>query len=150
MARPYSGFCAAAHASRWRAFSTACVSKRAKVACQPLEFGGKIRSRFRRAVNHRHEGAHLIRAHADDSDSLADARKVLARPFVIRAGEHGRLGHERFISADKARGQGDDVVCGAPDRIRTCDLCLRRAALYPAELRVHDADGQANPNRPER
>src|SRR5258705_13226794 len=26
--------------------------------------------------------------------------------------------------------------CGAPDRIRTCDLCLRRAALYPAELRV--------------
>ena len=28
---------------------------------------------------------------------------------------------------------------GAPDRIRTCDLCLRRAALYPAELRVHGA-----------
>jgi hypothetical protein len=26
---------------------------------------------------------------------------------------------------------------GAPDKIRTCDLCLRRAALYPAELRVH-------------
>ena len=25
---------------------------------------------------------------------------------------------------------------GAPDRIRTCDLCLRRATLYPAELRV--------------
>ncbi len=24
---------------------------------------------------------------------------------------------------------------GAPDRIRTCDLCLGRAALYPAELR---------------
>lgn len=24
----------------------------------------------------------------------------------------------------------------APDRIRTCGLCLRRAALYPAELRV--------------
>ena len=27
-------------------------------------------------------------------------------------------------------------VNGAPDTIRTCDLCLRRAALYPAELRV--------------
>src|SRR4051794_16297057 len=26
--------------------------------------------------------------------------------------------------------------CGAPDRIRTCGLCLRRATLYPAELRV--------------
>ena len=25
---------------------------------------------------------------------------------------------------------------GAPGRIRTYDLCLRRAALYPAELRV--------------
>ncbi len=28
------------------------------------------------------------------------------------------------------------VIDGAPDRIRTCGLCLRRAALYPAELRV--------------
>ena len=26
---------------------------------------------------------------------------------------------------------------GALGRIRTCDLCLRRAALYPTELRVH-------------
>src|SRR5436853_3550861 len=25
---------------------------------------------------------------------------------------------------------------GAPDRIRTCDRCLRRATLYPAELRA--------------
>ncbi len=25
----------------------------------------------------------------------------------------------------------------APDRIRTCDPCLRRAVLYPAELRAH-------------
>ena len=29
-----------------------------------------------------------------------------------------------------------DLVAGAPDTIRTCDLCLRRATLYPAELRV--------------
>src|SRR6478609_2156820 len=28
---------------------------------------------------------------------------------------------------------------GAPDRIRTCDPCLRRAILYPAELRAHGA-----------
>ena len=26
---------------------------------------------------------------------------------------------------------------GTPDRIRTCDLSLRKAALYPAELRAH-------------
>ena len=31
---------------------------------------------------------------------------------------------------------------GAPDRIRTCDLCLRRAALYPAELRVQIEIGE--------
>ena len=30
-------------------------------------------------------------------------------------------------------------VIGAPDRIRTCDLRLRRAPLYPAELRVQPA-----------
>jgi hypothetical protein len=27
---------------------------------------------------------------------------------------------------------------GAPDTIRTCDLHLRRATLYPAELRVRE------------
>ena len=27
-------------------------------------------------------------------------------------------------------------MIGAPERIRTSDLCLRRAALYPAELRA--------------
>ena len=31
---------------------------------------------------------------------------------------------------------GIDLI-GAPDRIRTCDPCLRRAVLYPAELRAH-------------
>lgn len=28
---------------------------------------------------------------------------------------------------------------GAPDTIRSCDLCLRRATLYPAELPVRRA-----------
>lgn len=40
---------------------------------------------------------------------------------------------------------------GAPDTIRTCDLCLRRATLYPAELRVlvefHLADWRGAGNR---
>ena len=31
---------------------------------------------------------------------------------------------------------GRSSKIGAPDTIRTCDLCLRRATLYPAELRV--------------
>src|ERR1700681_1100870 len=34
---------------------------------------------------------------------------------------------------------------GAPDRIRTCDLCLRRAALYPAELRARERCSSARP-----
>ena len=29
------------------------------------------------------------------------------------------------------------LLSGAPEGIRTPDLCLRRAALYPAELRAH-------------
>ena len=29
------------------------------------------------------------------------------------------------------------LECGAPEGIRTSDLCLRRATLYPAELRAH-------------
>lgn len=37
---------------------------------------------------------------------------------------------------------------GAPDRIRTCDLCLRRAALYPAELRVRRAGGDRLASQP--
>src|SRR6202022_4636379 len=40
---------------------------------------------------------------------------------------------------------------GAPDTIRTCDLCLRRATLYPAELRVrrvHLADWPGVGNGP--
>ena len=32
------------------------------------------------------------------------------------------------------RSAGVDARNGAPERIRTSDLCLRRAALYPAEL----------------
>src|ERR1700684_2719854 len=43
------------------------------------------------------------------------------------------------------------VLFGAPDTIRTCDLCLRRATLYPAELRVrgvHLADWPGLGNGP--
>jgi hypothetical protein len=31
-------------------------------------------------------------------------------------------------------------IVGAPEGIRTPDLCLRRAALYPAELRAPALD----------
>ena len=39
---------------------------------------------------------------------------------------------------------------GAPDWIRTSGLCLRRAALYPAELRVPDGPpSKANRGAPD-
>ncbi|GEM_PF-2326904 len=38
---------------------------------------------------------------------------------------------------------------GAPERIRTSDLCLRRAALYPAELRVLRSTGETRLSRRE-
>ena len=45
----------------------------------------------------------------------------------------------RTIYQNPARGRV--LVNGPPERIRTSDLCLRRAALYPAELR---AEREAN------
>ena len=35
------------------------------------------------------------------------------------------------------------AVSGAPDRIRTCDLWLRRPTLYPTELRARGREGYA-------
>ena len=44
---------------------------------------------------------------------------------------------------------GDDMTNGAPGRIRTCGLWLRRPTLYPAELRAHSvADSVAAPLAP--
>ena len=40
-----------------------------------------------------------------------------------------KTGHPRLLTLN--------VPSGTPDRIRTCDLLLRRQALYPAELRAH-------------
>ncbi len=41
----------------------------------------------------------------------------------------------------------DNKEGGAPDRIRTCDPCLRRAILYPAELRARWCFGYCSPGR---
>jgi hypothetical protein len=48
-------------------------------------------------------------------------------------------GAEAGVWWDTRGARGKFVVLyvnGAPERIRTSDLCLRRATLYPAELRV--------------
>jgi hypothetical protein len=61
-------------------------------------------------------------------------------PFITRgiAGtssvKAAMKGEAWFRLKGKLRGSLSEA--GAPDTIRTCGLCLRRAALYPAELRV--------------
>ena len=72
-------------------------------------------------------------------------RKAYRRPFsivssstTISSVSSGESHAEQAIAGNAARiwvvavPYGD----GAPDTIRTCDLCLRRATLYPAELRA--------------
>ena len=45
---------------------------------------------------------------------------------------------EKSQRCERSRQKTNDIniLYGAPDTIRTCDLCLRRATLYPAELRA--------------
>jgi hypothetical protein len=50
-----------------------------------------------------------------------------------RTAAHAR---RRFKRKTAGFGVPSSDRSGAPDKIRTCDLCLRRAALYPAELRA--------------
>ena len=64
------------------------------------------------------------------ADRLGDRgeRHPLAPNFTVAAGEMG------IIASTGPKWGGWES--GAPKRIRTSDLCLRRAALYPAELWV--------------
>src|ERR1700681_3374757 len=53
-----------------------------------------------------------------------------------------------LISAANAAKAGYNVLIllsGAPEGIRTPDLCLRRAALYPAELRAREGLDSGTP-----
>jgi hypothetical protein len=58
-------------------------------------------------------------------------KPIYVHPTQRFLGRSGRwLKHSTFLRMRKN---------GAPDWIRTSDLCLRRATLYPAELRVQRA-----------
>ena len=109
--------------------------ERARAAVRPAadispivveRFGQAMRDRlttgeipFRKA----YLGSIVDRVEVDD-----DEIRIVGRKDVL----------EQAVLANGAPYQGFAVLYanGAPDRIRTCDLCLRRAALYPAELRV--------------
>jgi hypothetical protein len=66
----------------------------------------------------------------------------MLRADLLAVGDAMRLVDEEAAAARSlaslafARRAIDLDKFGAPDTIRTCDLCLRRATLYPAELRV--------------
>ena len=63
---------------------------------------------------------------ADDEVRIMGSKSELLRTLVAASSVE-----------TAAFGVQNSVRNGAPDRIRTCDLRLRRPTLYPAELRVH-------------
>jgi hypothetical protein len=69
---------------------------------------------------------------SDDFGGAFEAASIDSRRLLCRSAEilvARRFGTFATISTPFRN--------GAPDTIRTCDLHLRRVALYPAELRVH-------------
>gem|GEM_PF-4262420 len=63
---------------------------------------------------------------------------ISLRPQADRIPDHADFRPKAARLMDQAREVLRYLfIVGAPERIRTSDLCLRRAALYPAELRAH-------------
>ena len=58
-----------------------------------------------------------------------DWSKYCPRGLLLPADVESKKANHRLVI-------GFFAFSGAPDRIRTCDPCLRRAVLYPAELRA--------------
>ena len=87
---------------------------------------------------------------------LAGARLLLCMGLfsIFLVGSQSDAGVAARILLEAAHvSEASCSVTGAPDTIRTCDLCLRRATLYPAELRVRCgsfsrlAGGRQRPNQ---
>ena len=78
--------------------------------------------------------------------TLGDASRFVSS-FVVGGCGTGVACRAKVLIAARARhNQKNPLVAGsldygAPERIRTSDLCLRRAALYPAELRARGLCG---------
>ena len=99
------------------------------------------------------------RGSSERSNALASSRNISAElavrpsdPQDLNATGHSSQPHLRTSRRSTAKTVSENQKCpcrldrwriaqrkfsaGAPERIRTSGLCLRRAALYPAELRV--------------
>ncbi len=82
--------------------------------------------------------------------SLAEfgqSRKIVTKAILWAT--YGRLGCKIQDSLSQPQSPETLAVASfntsAPDRIRTCDLVLRRHALYPTELRAHSKIKIAQP-----
>jgi hypothetical protein len=79
------------------------------------------------------------------ADSLLTTSKTNSNPMVVKKEYGNTLLHICYIfqkmNFQKREDRLQPFKNGAPDRIRTYDLCLRRATLYPAELRVRGGNG---------
>ena len=104
----------------------------------------KAGTRKRAPVNPREDLHERILARFPGSSKAEVIKGWLVSPLKVRiipaAGRVDAVAPPvpRLASLPRLRPGPHPAVClnwsGAPDRIRTCDLCLRRAALYPAEL----------------
>ncbi len=77
---------------------------------------------------------------AGDPKSGRDGNEVNGAPERVRRDRWSSgptpPGERPEGAGNPKSGRNGNEVNGAPERIRTSDLCLRRAALYPAELRA--------------
>ena len=83
--------------------------------------------------------------HADTTAKCRSKANAMVNgegPFRPQLREHAnktpvrRMNFHDFSRRTLVPFKSDFKMCGAPERIRTSGLCLRRAALYPAELQV--------------
>src|SRR5262249_56426702 len=90
------------------------------------------------AVRHCGRPALIARSPVRPAEGRVDLHCREALRVAIKMAPRRRK-RRRVLLGDRPSGTTDAelfcIVSGAPGEIRTHDLCLRRAALYPAELR---------------
>src|SRR4051812_49603304 len=79
-------------------------------------------------------GGSACRGHAESRNRLRSSRRAQLGGGADSADRPSTA--LRAVPLPMRFAHREDEGNGAPDRIRTCGLCLRRATLYPAELRV--------------
>ena len=57
-------------------------------------------------------------------------------PIAVAIGRTNRFSSTARPTKQKRAPDGDPILFGAPDRIRTCDPQIRNLVLYPTELRA--------------